>query len=155
MDKQQRIAELEQEIEDLIERAEYAERALALALNRNGADYRKMLLEDKDIQGLVLHIDGAGGYFPIEYIKEAIERDAKRNEDGAVVLTQEEYKVLKIKKKEKHWLETCMSVWKNAKIDARKETAREFFDLSEQCGGGVAFWKRARALAKRYGVEVK
>lgn len=37
---------------------------------------------------------------------------------------------------------------------ARKETAREFFELSEECGGGVAFWKRARALAKRYGVEV-
>ena len=46
--------------------------------------------------------------------------------ENAVVLSKEEYQVLKIKEKEKHWLETCMSVWKNAKIDERKETAEKF-----------------------------
>lgn len=42
MDEKKRIAELEQEIEDLIERSEYAERELAFVLNKNGAGYRKI-----------------------------------------------------------------------------------------------------------------
>ena len=92
---------------------------------------------------------------PTDLAKVLIKENYRKIPEGAVVLTQEEYEVLKIKAKEKHWLETCMSVWKSAKIDARKETAREFFDLSEQCGGGVVFYQRARALAQRCGVEVK
>ena len=41
MNYKKRIAELEQEIENLIERSEYAERELAFVLNKNGAGYRK------------------------------------------------------------------------------------------------------------------
>ena len=44
----------------------------------------------------------------------------------SVLIPTEEYEILKIKEKEKHWLETCMSVWKNAKIDGSKETAEKF-----------------------------
>ena len=54
--------------------------------------------------------------------------DYRKIPKNAVVLTREEYDVLKVKEKEKHWLETCMTIWKNAKIDARKETAEKFAD---------------------------
>ncbi|MDY4592596.1 MAG: hypothetical protein SO434_04255 [Eubacteriales bacterium] len=46
----------------------------------------------------------------------------------SVVLTREEYEVLKVKAKEKHWLGTCIAVWENAKIDASKETAKELLN---------------------------
>jgi hypothetical protein len=78
-----------------------------------------------------------------------------RNCKDKVVLERKEYEVLKIKEKEKHWFETCTSVWENAKIDGSKETAQKFYNLSEEWGGGVTFYKKARALAKQYGVEVE
>lgn len=37
----------------------------------------------------------------------------------------------------------------------RKEIANEFYKLSEECGGGILFWKKVRALAQKYGAEVK
>lgn len=54
----------------------------------------------------------------------------RKVQKDSVVLSTEEYKILKVKEKEKHWLETCMSVWKNAKIDAIRETAKKI--LNEQ-----------------------
>ena len=71
-----------------------------------------------------------------------------------VVLTQEEYEMLKIKKKEKHWLEACMSIWKNAKIDARKETAREILTAIGKASNDERY-KIWQDLCERHGVEVK
>ena len=52
--------------------------------------------------------------------------------DSSVVLSKEEYEVLKVKEKERHWLETCMSVWKNGKIDGSKETAEKIIKRLKQ-----------------------
>ena len=41
------------------------------------------------------------------------------------------------------------------KRDTEQEVAKKFYDLSEEWGGGVAYWKKSRALAKEFGVEVK
>ena len=87
--------------------------------------------------------------------------------EGAIVLSREEYEILKVKEKEKHWLETCMSVWKNAKIDAIKETAEKILkeilfvkgikgwqenkQLVEFCNRIV---DKIEELAKQFGVEV-
>ena len=51
--------------------------------------------------------------------------------EDQVVISKEEYEVLKIKAKEKHWLETCMSVWKTAKIDGSQETAKNILNELE------------------------
>ena len=90
----------------------------------------------------------------------------------SVVLSKEEYEVLKIKEKEKHWFETCMSVWKNSKIDSSKETAdkifndiiqaleerkdsvKEFYGVAESVGADVAI-RAVKNLAKQFGVEIK
>lgn len=47
--------------------------------------------------------------------------------EDSVVLSKEEYEVLKIKEEEKHWFETCMTVWKNAKIYSSEETAKKIY----------------------------
>ena len=92
--------------------------------------------------------------------------------EDSVVLSKEEYEVLKIKEKEKHWFETCMSVWKNAKIDSSKETAdkifndiiqaleerkdsvKEFYGVAESVGADVAI-RAVKNLAKQFGIEIK
>ena len=92
--------------------------------------------------------------------------------EDSVVLTREEYEVLKIKEKEKHWLETCMSVWENAKIDSSKKTAEKdfnaiiraleerkervkaFYGLNESVGVDIAI-RTVKELAKQCGVEIK
>lgn len=38
---------------------------------------------------------------------------------------------------------------------ARKETAEKFYNLSEEFGGGIAYWHQFRKLAKQLGVEVE
>lgn len=47
--------------------------------------------------------------------------------ENSVVLSKKEYEVLKIKEEEKHWFETCMTVWKNAKIYSSEETAKKIY----------------------------
>ena len=49
------------------------------------------------------------------------------------------------------------SIFTTSKLikQARKEMAQEFFDLSEEWGGGVVFYQKVRALAKQYGVKIK
>ena len=92
--------------------------------------------------------------------------------EESVVLSREEYEVLKIKEKEKHWLETCMSVWENAKIasskktaekdfnaiiralEERKERVKAFYGLNESVGVDIAI-RTVKELAKQYGVEIK
>jgi hypothetical protein len=60
----------------------------------------------------------------------------------SVVLSREEYEILKVKEKEKHWLETCMSVWKNGKIDGGKETAEKIIKfVSEHCDNETLIWQ--------------
>ena len=44
---------------------------------------------------------------------------------------------------------------KDELIIARKETVKEFYNLSEEKGGGVAFYNAVRKLAKQYGIEKK
>lgn len=63
---------------------------------------------------------------------------ADLDKNGKVVLLREEYEILKIKEKEKHWLNTCMSVWKNAKIDGCQETAKDILNGLE-----CFFWETA------------
>ena len=75
--------------------------------------------------------------------------------EDSVVLSKEEYEILKIKEKEKHWLETCMSVWKNAKIDGSKETAEKFLQLAYDRCLEKSFIKKVEELAKQFGVEIK
>ena len=41
------------------------------------------------------------------------------------------------------------------KQDTEREVAQKFYALSENWGGGVAYWKQSRVLAKELGVEVK
>ena len=47
------------------------------------------------------------------------------------IIPTEEYEILKIKEKEKHWLNTCMSVWQNAKIDGSQEAAKNILNELE------------------------
>ena len=87
--------------------------------------------------------------------------DIRKIDECSVVISKEEYEVLKIKEKEKHWLQTCMSVWENAKIDARKETAKEIiYKLKDiivkyrgvGCGVHPLMFDLYE-FAKQYGVE--
>ena len=90
----------------------------------------------------------------------------KIDKDKQVVLSREEYEVLKVKEKEKHWLQTCMSIWENGKIDGSKETAEKFVnetikrkqtlmnpytDDESECVSTFWIYK----LAKQFGVEIK
>jgi hypothetical protein len=84
--------------------------------------------------------------------------------EDSVVLSREEYEVLKIKEKEKHWLQTCMSIWKNAKIEGSKETAEKIFNKIldfihyETFRKGYELKKvesKVQELAKQFGVEIK
>ena len=78
----------------------------------------------------------------------------RKIDKDSVVLSKEEYEILKIKEKEKHWLETCMSVWKNAKIDGSKETAEKFLQLAYDRCLEKSFIKKVEELAKQFGVEI-
>lgn len=87
-------------------------------------------------------------YERLHSIEIAFEEFAKP--DGILIPT-EEYEVLKIKEKEKHWLNTCISVWENAKIDGSKETAVKIY--RELQGHGTTYVKKW--IEKQFGVEIK
>ena len=70
----------------------------------------------------------------------------------------------KVKDKEKHWLETCMSIWKNAKIDAREEMAEEIltdmFSVINQSKSAIQWDKEdvkafIVSFAKAYKVNIE
>ena len=90
----------------------------------------------------------------------------KIDKDKQVVLSREEYEVLKVKEKEKHWLQTCMSIWENGKIDGSKETAEKilnelldfvngWFEGVENNDFGVEFNRISKDFAEKYGVKIK
>lgn len=43
----------------------------------------------------------------------------------------------------------------NIRQQAQKELAQKFYELSEEWGGGVAFYKQARKLCKECGVDIE
>lgn len=82
----------------------------------------------------------------------------------SIILTSEEYEILKIKEKEKHWLQTCMSVWKNGKIDGGKETAEKIYLQAKATVNTTKHIVQVREylhidalkeIVKSYGVEIK
>ena len=90
----------------------------------------------------------------------------KIDKDKQVVLSREEYEVLKVKEKEKHWLQTCMSIWENGKIDGSKETAEKiltelldfvngWFEGVENNDFGLEFNRISKDFAEKYGVKIK
>lgn len=86
---------------------------------------------------------------------------ADLDKDGKVVLSKEEYEILKIKEKEKHWLQTCMSVWENAKIDGSNETAEKILtyigNMIDDCDDRFKLkdYQWHKNLCKQFGVEIK
>lgn len=98
------------------------------------------------------------------FAKTAVEQGYRKLPKDSVVLTKEKYEVLKVKAKEKHWLGTCMAVWENAKIDARKETAKEIlillgkgFDETKMTEFKNLPWYKSfcKELKHRYDIEVE
>ena len=79
---------------------------------------------------------------------------------NGILIPVEEYEVLKIKAKEKHWLQTCMSVWENAKIDGSKETAEKILKWIIETFGDLWYkidevYDICDYISKKFDIDIK
>lgn len=97
-------------------------------------------VQDKDIADFIKDIN---------YIRSYLQ--------DSLVLSREEYEILKVKEKEKHWFQTCMSVWENGKIDGSKETAEKILQMFEVWEDKPYVSKEdfKRSIADIFGIEIK
>lgn len=139
MSENKEVEEMTKEIQDAVDGCANYYWAKLIAAHLYEQDYRNV--KDK----VVLDREE---YERLKSVEITLEEFTK---DDVVVLSKEKYEVLKIKEKEKHWLETCMSVWKNAKIDSSQETAKEILQRGKLCmPSGLREW-----IEKQYEVEVE
>lgn len=117
-------------------------------------------------------IDHCGCNYTCSYYDKAktlYEQGYRKIPENAVVLTEEQLDEIcsiewhneqvmhlqgEIEEKQeesKYWKSRCEEIGDVA----RKETAQEFYNLSEEKGGGVAFYNAVRKLAKELGAEVE
>lgn len=108
-----------------------------------------------DLEGNTMDVCEVLDEVDINCIARELQNTGYRNVKDKVVLDKEEYEVLKIKEKEKHWLETCMNVWKNAKIDGSNETAEKILNfVADHYSSDFLISELDEYIAKELGLEI-